>query len=173
MKPFTFSKLYEISWNNTQQMKLHRKGLFLSKLNASLTVLFGFGVEDVAAPLCEVRQHAEHRLNAELWQAGGRLLTSPLSSSITLCQHGQHLLRYLEGGVLSCPNQNFFSKCKWYSSVPHLLLLCRCAAQQHVEQNVRQQVDCDLVVVFDDETTAGEHSAGQLMSHLKHIRAVP
>lgn len=56
---------------------------------------------------------------------------------------------------------------------PHLLLLCRCAAQQHVEQNMRQQVDSDLVVVFDDETAAGEHSAGQLMSHLKHIEAVP
>lgn len=50
---------------------------------------------------------------------------------------------------------------------PHLPLLCRCAAQQHVEQNVRQQVDRDLVVVFDDETTAGEDSAGQLVSHLK------
>lgn len=32
----------------------------------SLTVVFGFGVEDVAAPLGEVRQHAEHGLNAEL-----------------------------------------------------------------------------------------------------------
>lgn len=51
---------------------------------------------------------------------------------------------------------------------PHLPLLCRCAAQQHVEQNVRQQVDRDLVVVFDDETTAGEDSAGQLVSHLKN-----
>lgn len=49
---------------------------------------------------------------------------------------------------------------------PHLLLLCRCAAQQHVEQNMRQQVDCDLVVVFNDETTASEHLAGQLVSHL-------
>ena len=51
---------------------------------------------------------------------------------------------------------------------PHLPLLCRCAAQQHVEQNMRQQVDCDLVIVFDDETTAGEDSAGQLVSHLKN-----
>lgn len=50
---------------------------------------------------------------------------------------------------------------------PHLLLLCRSAAQQHVEQNMRQQVDCDLVVVFDDETTASEHFAGQLVSHLE------
>lgn len=38
---------------------------------------------------------------------------------------------------------------------------------------MRQQVDCDLVVVLDDETTAGEHSAGQLMSHLKHMKPVP
>lgn len=51
---------------------------------------------------------------------------------------------------------------------PHLLLLCRCAAQQHIEQDVRQQVDCDLIVVFDDEATAFEHLAGQLMPHLKH-----
>ena len=33
---------------------------------------------------------------------------------------------------------------------------------------MRQQVDCDLVIVFDDETTAGEDSAGQLVSHLKN-----
>lgn len=37
---------------------------------------------------------------------------------------------------------------------------------------MRQQVDCDLVVVFDDEATAGEHPAGQLMSHLKHSKSV-
>ena len=49
---------------------------------------------------------------------------------------------------------------------PHLLLLWRSAAQQHVEQNVRQQVDRDFVVVFDDESAAGEHFAGQLVSHL-------
>lgn len=53
---------------------------------------------------------------------------------------------------------------------PHLLLLLGCAAQQHVEQYMRQQVDCDFVVVFDDETTAGEHFACQLMSHLKHTQ---
>ncbi len=35
-------------------------------LSLSRTVLFLFGVEDVAAPLCEVGQHAEHSLNAEL-----------------------------------------------------------------------------------------------------------
>ena len=55
---------------------------------------------------------------------------------------------------------------------PYLLLFCRCAAQQHVEQNMRQQVDCHLVVVFDDETTASEHLAGELMSHLKHINQI-
>lgn len=32
----------------------------------SPTILFGFGVEDMATPLCEVRQHAEHSLGAEL-----------------------------------------------------------------------------------------------------------
>lgn len=37
---------------------------------------------------------------------------------------------------------------------------------------MRQQVDCDLVVVFDDEAAAGEHFAGQLVSHLKHIKRV-
>lgn len=51
---------------------------------------------------------------------------------------------------------------------PDLLLLCWRAAQQHVEQDVRQQVDGDLVVVFDDEATALEHLAGQLMSHLEY-----
>lgn len=50
----------------------------------------------------------------------------------------------------------------------HLLLLFRCAAQQHVEQDVRQQVDGDLVVMLDDETAAGEDFTSQLMSHLKH-----
>lgn len=35
-------------------------------LSWSLTVVFGFGVQDVATPLHQVRQHAEHRLNAEL-----------------------------------------------------------------------------------------------------------
>lgn len=52
----------------------------------------------------------------------------------------------------------------------HLLLLCGGAAQQHVEQDVRQQVDGDLVVVLDDEAAAGEDSAGQLVSHLKHTK---
>lgn len=67
----------------------------------SLTVVFGFGVEDVAAPLREVGQHAEHSLNAELRQAGGRILTMPPSSFIALRQHCHHLLRYLEAeGVL-------------------------------------------------------------------------
>lgn len=47
-----------------------------------------------------------------------------------------------------------------------LQLLCRGAALQHVEQNMRQQVDGDFVVVFDDEAAAFEHFAGQLMSHL-------
>lgn len=50
----------------------------------------------------------------------------------------------------------------------HLLLLFRRAAQQHVQQDVRQQVDGDLVVVLDDETAAGEDFTGQLVSHLKH-----
>lgn len=50
--------------------------------------------------------------------------------------------------------------------LPHLLLLCRCAAQQHVAQDVRQQVDGDLEVVLDDEAAAFEHSASQLVSHL-------
>lgn len=63
--------------------------------------------------------------------------------------------------------RNFWCRRAW----PHLLLLGRRAAQQHVEQNMRQQVDCDLVVVFDDEATAGEHPAGQLMSHLKHSKS--
>lgn len=49
---------------------------------------------------------------------------------------------------------------------PHLLLLRRSAAQQHVAQDVRQQVDGDLVVVLDDEAATFEHSAGQLVSHL-------
>lgn len=54
-----------------------------------------------------------------------------------------------------------------------LLLLCRRAAQQHVEQDVRQQVDGDFVVVFDDEAAALEDLAGQLVSHLggeSHIK---
>ena len=48
----------------------------------------------------------------------------------------------------------------------YLLLLCGGAAQQHVQQDVGQQVDGDLVVVFDDEAAAGEHLARQLVSHL-------
>lgn len=81
-----------IQSQNMQQ----RMFLFLS-----LTVVFGFGVEDVAAPLREVGQHAEHSLNAELRQAGGRILTMPPSSFIALRQHCHHLLRYLEAeGVL-------------------------------------------------------------------------
>lgn len=38
---------------------------------------------------------------------------------------------------------------------------------------MRKQVNCDLVVMLDDETAAGEYSAGQLMSHLKHMKPVP
>lgn len=53
----------------------------------------------------------------------------------------------------------------------HLLLFFRCAAQQHVQQDVRQQVDGDLVVMLDDETAAGEDFASQLVSHLKHKRS--
>lgn len=48
----------------------------------------------------------------------------------------------------------------------HLLSFGRRAAQQHVEQHMRQQVDGHLVVVVDDETAAGEHPAGQIVSHL-------
>lgn len=48
------------------------------------------------------------------------------------------------------------------------MLFFRCAAQQHVQQNVRQQVDGDLVVMLDDETAAGEDFTSQLVSHLKH-----
>lgn len=75
-------------------MRQNREKCFLA-----LTIVFGFGVEDVAAPLCQVGQHAEHSLNAELRKAGGRLLTTSASSSITVGQHGQHLLRYLEAGM--------------------------------------------------------------------------
>lgn len=42
----------------------------------------------------------------------------------------------------------------------YLLLLRGAASQQHVEQDVGQQVDGHLVVVLDDEATAGEHLAG-------------
>lgn len=115
-------------------------------------------------------QHAENRLNAELRKAGSRFLTASAPSSVPLCQHSQHLLRYL--GVTTVllyinvkkktPKRNLFCV------IPHLLLLRFCAAQQHVEQDMRKKVDCDLVVMLDDETTAGEHSARQLVSNLKH-----
>lgn len=49
-----------------------------------------------------------------------------------------------------------------------LLLLVGRGTQQDVEQDVRQQVDGDPVVVFDDETTTVEDLAGQLVSHLEH-----
>lgn len=70
-----------------------------------------------------------------------------------------------------CYYCNFASSscvCAVVQTCPYLLLLCRCAAQQHVQQNVRQQVDGDLVVVFDDETATGEHLTGQLMPHLEN-----
>lgn len=74
-----------------------------------------------------------------------------------------------------CNDCNYLTSCAHVSiqTCPHLLLLLRCAAQQHVEQNMRQKVDCDFVVMFDNETAAGEHFACQLMSHLKRTKPAP
>lgn len=62
-----------------------------------LTAILVLGVEDVAAPLSQVGQHAEHSLDAELREAGCRLLavSSSFISSLPFGQHGQHLLRHL------------------------------------------------------------------------------
>lgn len=61
-----------------------------------MTAFCSFGVEDVAAPLRQVGQHAENSLNAELRKARSRFLTAATASSVSFCQHRQHLLRYLE-----------------------------------------------------------------------------
>lgn len=61
----------------------------------SVTVFGSFRVENLTAPLCQVGQHAENRLNAQLRKAGSRFLTASAPSSVPLCQHSQHLLRYL------------------------------------------------------------------------------
>lgn len=62
-----------------------------------LTTILVLGVEDVAAPLSQVGQHTEHSLNAELREAGRRLLavSPPFFSSLPFGQHGQHLLCHL------------------------------------------------------------------------------
>lgn len=96
----------------------------------SVTVFGSFGVEDVAAPLCQVGQHAENCLNAELRKAGSRLLTASTPSSVPLCQHSQHLLRYLEvATVLSYTNAKDNKIMSLYdSSPPAAPLACSRAA---------------------------------------------
>lgn len=100
----------------------------------SVTVFGSFRVENVAAPLCQVGQHAENRLNAELRKAGSRFLTASAPSSVPLCQHSQHLLRYL-GATTVLLDINV--KRNLFCVIPHLLLLRFCAAEQHVEQDMR------------------------------------
>lgn len=78
--------------NTTHNFKSHTVSVYRYE---SPTVLFGFRAEDVATPLFQVRQHAEHCLNAELGQCGRRLLDTSPSLSVALCQYGQHLLRHL------------------------------------------------------------------------------
>lgn len=52
----------------------------------------------------------------------------------------------------------------------YLPLLLLSASNQHIDQNVGQQVDGHFVIMLYDETTAVEHFASKLMSNLKHTK---
>lgn len=52
----------------------------------------------------------------------------------------------------------------------YLSLLLLSTSNQHIDQNVGQQVDGHFVIMLYDETTAVEHFASKLMSNLKNTK---
>ncbi len=52
----------------------------------------------------------------------------------------------------------------------HLSLLVLSASNQHIDQNMGQQIDGHFVIMLYDETTAVEHFSGKFMSNLKRIQ---
>lgn len=116
-----YATVFKMSWvyrNAVQDMNDSQQHWFIS-----VTAFWSFRVEDVAAPLCQVRQHAENSLNTELRKARSRFLTASTPSSVPFCQHRQHLLCYLEFTMILYE----YLKNKFFlllGVIPHLLLLC-------------------------------------------------
>lgn len=52
----------------------------------------------------------------------------------------------------------------------YLSLLLLSASNQHVDQNMGQQIDGHFVIMLYDETTAVEHFSSKFMSNLKHVK---
>lgn len=52
----------------------------------------------------------------------------------------------------------------------YLSLLLLSASNQHIDQNMGQQIDGHFVIMLYDETTGVEHFASKFMSNLKHIK---